>query len=67
MFTTLFAHAGHSHEMEMNGMSELDHCMPIIIGAGIAITILVVLVVYMLAAWEPKKSAKTSKKKTTKE
>jgi xanthine/uracil permease len=63
MFTTL-AHAGYG--MEMDGMTAIDHCMPIIIGAGIAIAILVGIVVYMLIAWEPKKPVKANKKKTSK-
>lgn len=63
MFTTL-AHTG--YEMEMDGMTAIDHCMPIIIGAGVAIAILVGIVVYMLIAWEPKRAAKANKKKTAK-
>jgi hypothetical protein len=59
----LLAHAG--HEMEMDGMSAIDHCMPIIVGAGISIAILVGIIVYMLIAWEPKKATKASSKKTS--
>jgi fructose-specific phosphotransferase system IIC component len=44
-------------------MLGIDHCMPIIVGAGIIITILAVAVTYLLAAWQPKKSKPTSKKK----
>lgn len=58
---TIFAHAGHSHDI--NSMIGIDHCMPIIVGAGIIITILAVTVTYLLAAWQPKKSKSTSKKK----
>jgi hypothetical protein len=63
MFTT-FAHAGYGTEID--GAATIDHCMPIIIGAGVAIAILVGIVVYMLIAWEPKKAVKANKKKTTK-
>ena len=52
--------------MDMSGMNAIDHCMPIIIGAGISIAILVGIVVYMLIAWEPKKPAKSSKKNASK-
>lgn len=62
----LLAHAGHSHNMEMNEMSDLDHCMPIIIGAGIIIVVLLGIIAYLLmrgkSAATPK--AKPSKKKS---
>ena len=46
---TIFAHADHSHEMEsMHGMSELDHCTPIIITAGVIIVILLGIIAYLL-------------------
>lgn len=45
----ILAHADHSHEMEsMHGMSELDHCMPIIIAAGVVIVILLGIIAYLL-------------------
>lgn len=53
-----FAHLGHSHETET--MSVLDHCMPIIIGSGIVIAILIGVIVFLLTTWQPKK--KSSKK-----
>lgn len=60
MFTIL-AHAGHSHDI--NSMDAIDHCMPIIAGAGIIIAILAAAIVCLLTAWQPKKSKPTSKKK----
>lgn len=45
----ILAHADHSHEMEsMHGMSELDHCMPIMIVAGAVIVILLGIIAYLL-------------------
>jgi hypothetical protein len=58
---TLFSHAGHSHDI--NSIDAIDHCMPIAIGAGIIITILAAVIVYLLATWQPKKSKPTSKKR----
>lgn len=57
---TLFAHAGHSHE-SMDSMNAIDHCMPIIVGAGIIIVILVAIIVCLLAARQPKHQTKASK------
>lgn len=65
-----FAHAGHSHDM--NSMTMLDHCMPIIIGAGIIILMLVSIIVFLLVTWQPKTQddtpadAATPKKRTAK-
>lgn len=61
MLTTL-AHAGHSHDMDT--MTTLDHCMPIILASGLIILVLVGVIAYLLTAWQPKTSAKS--KKTTK-
>lgn len=58
---TLFAHAGHSHEA-IEGMTAIDHCMPIIFGAGFIITILLGAIVYLLATWQPKSKKKPAKK-----
>ena len=64
----IFAHAGHTHYgMEsMNGMSDIDQCMPIIIGAGIIIIILFAILAYLLTAWQPKKQTDSKKKKAQK-
>ena len=58
LMLNLFAHSGHSHDIQMmNTMSSLDHCMPIIIGAGIIIAILLGILVFMLTMWQPKEKA----------
>lgn len=66
VISTYFAHAGHSHE----GMGSLttDHCFPVYVGAGIIITILVSVIIYLLTTWHPKRhtSSKHSNKKLTK-
>ena len=57
MFTTLstFAHAGHAHDMNTMTLGEtIDHCMPIIVGSGIIIVILLVVIAYLLVTWQPK-------------
>lgn len=61
---TLFAHAGHAHTSE--DMTMLDHCLPIIIGAGIIVAILAGIIAYLLAKWEPKKPAAPAKKTAAK-
>lgn len=58
---TIFAHAGHSHDIHLT--NAVDHCMPIIVGAGVIIAILAAAIVYVLTTWQPKKSKPTSKKK----
>jgi hypothetical protein len=52
--------------MEMNGMSDLDHCMPIIIGAGIIIVVLLGVIAYLLMRGKPSVTpkAKPNKKKS---
>lgn len=65
MFKTL-AHAGHSHEMTVNGLSEIDHCAPIVIGSGIVIVVLLLVIFYFLASWEPKTPTKSTKKTSKK-
>ena len=68
MFTTLstFAHAGHAHDMNNMTLGEtIDHCMPIIVGSGIIIVILLVVIAYLLVTWQSKPqhtAAKKSKK-----
>lgn len=57
---TIFSHAGHDHSMEMN--SGIDHCMPIIIGAGIIIAILLGIIAYLLVNRQPQTPAKNSSK-----
>lgn len=47
-----FAHAGHAHDMDT--MTTLDHCMPVIIGAGIIIVMLVAIIIFLLITWQPK-------------
>lgn len=49
---TTFAHAGHSHADST--MSGIDHCMPIIIGAGVIILLLTLVIVYLITQWQPK-------------
>lgn len=69
---TLFAHAGHTHTESMVSTTTWTDSMPIIVGAGIMITILLATIIYMLVMWQPKsfadtkKPAATAKKKTTK-
>lgn len=56
-----FAHAGHSHE-SIESISTIDYCMPIIVGAAAIITILLVVIVYLLATWQPKGKKKSTKR-----
>ncbi|HEX7483654.1 MAG TPA: hypothetical protein VF281_00730 [Candidatus Saccharimonadales bacterium] len=57
MLNTL-AHLGHDHSLEsISGVTALDHCMPIIIGAGIIIAALIGIIVYLLASRTPKKKS----------
>lgn len=58
MLNTL-AHLGYSHETET--MSTLDHCMPVIIGSGIIVAILVGVIVFLLITWQPKQNTKAKK------
>lgn len=64
MSQTLFAHGAGMHMMEDgHSMSDIEHCAPILIGAGIIILVLFAIIAYFLAAWEPKKKpAKKTKK-----
>lgn len=61
---TTFAHVGYVHDKSsMDMMMTIDHCMPIIVGAGITIAVLVSIVIYLLTQWQPKsKSARNRKK-----
>jgi hypothetical protein len=61
---TIFAHAGHSHDMDM--ASGLDHCTPVIIIAGIIIAGLLGVILYLLANRHPKKLTKNNKTETKK-
>lgn len=47
----LFAHAGHAHDM--SSIDSLDHCMPVIIGMGAAIVVLIGIIVYLLVTRKP--------------
>lgn len=58
---TLFAHGGHSHDMET--MSMLDHCMPILIISGIIIALLLGVIAYLLTTWQPKQQNNNKKNK----
>lgn len=59
----LFAHAGHSHAVDLpESMSIIDHCLPVVIGAGIIIAILAATIVYFLVRWQPKKAIDQSGK-----
>jgi hypothetical protein len=62
MLNTL-AHLGHDHTEEL---LTLDHCMPIIISAGIVIAILAGVIVYLLSTWQPKKRTVQGKTKRSK-
>lgn len=64
MLQLFFAHAGGTHMMEDgHSMSDLEHCAPILIGAGVIILVLFAIIAYFLVAWEPKKKlAKKTKK-----
>jgi len=65
MFTPLFSHAGHAHTANsMDMATTIDHCMPIIIGAGIIVLLLLAVIVFLLITWEPKKPI--TKKATSK-
>lgn len=71
MFTTLFAHTEyHANDtMNMGSMGDIEHCAPIIIGAGAIIIVLFLIILYFLLAWQPKTAAKapqTAKAKKTK-
>lgn len=59
-----FAHAGEMHVMEDGrSMSDLEHCAPILIGAGVIILVLFAIIAYFLVAWEPKKKPARKTKK----
>jgi hypothetical protein len=60
-----FAHLGYSHETEP--VSALDHCMPVIIGSGIIIALLIGVIIFLLTTWEPKKGTRARKAVKTKE
>lgn len=58
------AHAGHEHSTDMNMMTA-DHCMPLIVGAGIIIVVLLGVIFYLLResnSQKPAKKTKSSKK-----
>ena len=61
MSIQLLAHAGHAHTETMHEMSDFDHCKPLLIGAGIITVLLLGIIVYLLSAWQPKKSAAAKK------
>ncbi|MNH58593.1 hypothetical protein D3C85_1007550 [compost metagenome] len=64
MFNTILAHLGHSHDMNSmdgTGAGSIDHCMPIIVGAGIIITLLIGVIVYILSTWQPKSRTRSIK------
>lgn len=50
-----FAHLGHLYETETT--TTLDHCMPIIIGSGIVIAILIGVIIFLLATRQPRRNA----------
>ena len=60
MLNTL-AHLGHDH---MSEALTLDHCLPVIVGAGIIITGFAGVIIYLLTNWQPKKPAAKAKTKT---
>ena len=62
MLNTL-AHLGHNHTSEA---LTLDHCLPVIISAGIIIAALAGIIVYLLSNWQPKKPATKAKSKRSK-
>lgn len=59
-----FAHLGHSYETET--ITTLDHCMPIIIGSGIVIAILIGVIIFLLTTWQPRRNANATKVTKTK-
>ena len=59
----IFAHAGHMEEMNMGDMTYVEHCMPIIVGCGIIIAMLITVIVYLLVAWQPKSATKSKSKR----
>lgn len=63
LMITFLAHAGNSYE-KLDTMSAIDHCMPILVGAGLIIAALLGIIFYMLRTWQPKvkSKAKTSRK-----
>lgn len=62
---TIIAHAGHSHGTETG--SGIDHCGPVIIGAGITVALLLVVIIYLLVQWQPKKQSGIKKDKRSEE
>jgi hypothetical protein len=50
----------------MDMATTIDHCMPIILGAGIVIVLLVAVIVYLLAMWQPKTAATPKRKGASK-
>lgn len=64
MSRIFFAHGAGTHIMkDGSSMSDLEHCAPILIGAGIIILVLFAIITYFLVAWQPKRPTKTAKKK----
>lgn len=59
-----FAHAGVKHSEDLS--ESIDHCMPIIIGMGAVILILLLVVAYLMTNWEPKNKSVTKSKKLEK-
>lgn len=55
-----FAHFGHEHNSE--AISNIYHCMPIIVGLGLIILALAVAVGYLLTTRQPKNTSKATAK-----
>gem|GEM_PF-3374781 len=61
---TTFAHTMNTMDSTMD-MSDpavfIDHCLPVIIAAGVVIVILFGIIVYLLFTWQPKPKSKKRK------
>ncbi|MNX55825.1 hypothetical protein D3C86_865990 [compost metagenome] len=55
-----FAHLGYEHNSE--AVSDIYHCMPIIVGLGLIILALAVTVGYLLTTRQPKNRSKPTTK-----
>lgn len=60
------AHLGHDHNSEAisgtSAISDISHCMPIIIGLGCIILILGIVIGYLLTTRQPKHKSKVIEK-----
>lgn len=67
MIQRIFAHGAGMHVMKDGRvMTDTEHCAPILIGAAIIVVVLLAIIGYFLAAWEPKKAKKVPSAKKAK-